>query len=62
MGMPGSETALEKLMCQVLRDLLQEGIIAKLDDDLYCGADTGDDLLVNWKRVLQALQDSGLQL
>ncbi len=36
MGMPGSETALEELMCQVLGDLLEEGIVAKIADDLYC--------------------------
>ena len=34
MGMPGSETALEGLMCRVLGDLLQEGVVAKLADDL----------------------------
>ena len=33
MGMPGSETALEEIMCRVLGDLLQEGIVAKLADD-----------------------------
>lgn len=37
MGMPGSETALEELMCRVLGDFLQEGCAAKLADDLYCG-------------------------
>ncbi|KAK2547365.1 hypothetical protein P5673_032733 [Acropora cervicornis] len=37
MGMPGSETALEELMCRVLGDFLQEGCTAKLADDLYCG-------------------------
>ncbi|CAB3998268.1 Retrovirus-related Pol poly from transposon opus [Paramuricea clavata] len=35
MGMPGSETALEELMCRVLGDCLQDGITAKLADDLY---------------------------
>ena len=35
MGMPGSETTLEELMCKVLGDLLHEGIIAKLADDLF---------------------------
>ncbi len=29
MGMPGSETALEEVMCRVLGDLLEEGIVAK---------------------------------
>lgn len=30
MGMPGSETALEELMCRVLGDCIQDGIVAKL--------------------------------
>ena len=34
MGMPGSEKALEELMCRVLGDLLQEGIVAKIADYL----------------------------
>ena len=40
MGMPGSETALKELVNLVLGDLLQDGIVAKLADDLYCGADS----------------------
>ena len=37
MGMPGSETALEELMCRVRGHLLHEGIVVKIADDLYCG-------------------------
>ena len=33
MGMLGSESALEELMCRVLGDLLQAGIVTKLADD-----------------------------
>ena len=47
MGMPGSETALEELMCRVPRDCLQDRIVAKLAEDLYCGADTPGELLQN---------------
>ena len=35
MGMPGSETCLEELMSRVLGDLIQEGCVAKIADDLY---------------------------
>ena len=35
MGMPGSETAFEELTCRVLGDLLEEGVVVKLADDLY---------------------------
>ena len=62
MGMPGSETALEELMCRVLGDCIQEGIVAKLADDLYCGGNTPDELLCNWKRVLETLQKCNLKL
>ncbi|XP_060603736.1 uncharacterized protein LOC132756634 [Ruditapes philippinarum] len=62
MGMPGSETALEELMCRVLGDLLQEGVVAKLADDLYIGGNTTDEVLANWTRVLDALQKNNLKL
>ena len=62
MGMPGSETALEELMCRILGELLQEGIVAKLADDLYCGANCPEDLLKNWARVLEVIQKAGLRL
>ena len=51
MGMPGSETALEEMMCRVLGDFIEEGFVAKLADDLYCGGDSPEALLNNWRRV-----------
>ena len=62
MGMPGSETALEETMCRVLGDFIQEGCLAKLADDLYCGADTPEALLANWRRVLDTLSRCNLKL
>ena len=62
MDMPGSETALEEFMCRVLGNLLQEGIVVKLADDLYCGGNTPSELLENWKKVLQALYQCDLRL
>ena len=52
MGMPESETALEEMMCRVLGDFIEEGFVAKLADDLYCGGDSPEALLNNWRRVL----------
>ncbi|CAG2236610.1 unnamed protein product [Mytilus edulis] len=49
MGMPGSETALEELTCRVLGHLVQEGVVAKIADDLYCGGNSPEELLTNWK-------------
>ena len=62
MGMPGSETALEELMCRVLGPFLKEGIVAKIADDLYCGGNTEAELLYNWRRVLHALYECDLCL
>ena len=36
-SLPGSETALEELMCRVMGDFLQESSVAKLADDLLWG-------------------------
>ena len=49
MGMPGSETALEEVMCRVLGPLLQDESVAKIADDLYRGGNTPQELLHNWK-------------
>ena len=62
MGMPGSETALKKVMCRVLGPLLQDRSVAKITDDLYGGDNTPRELLHNWKRVLQALHKCNLRL
>ena len=62
MGIPGSETALEELLCRVLGDLLQAGIVAKIPDDLYCGGNSPDELLRNWSSVLRALHKANLRL
>ena len=35
MGMPGSETSLEELMCRGLGDFLEEGMVVKLANGLY---------------------------
>ena len=62
MGMPGSETALEELMCRVFGDLIEEGVVTKLADDLYCGGNSHEELLYNWSRVLEALEICNLRL
>ena len=62
MGMPGSENALEEVMCRILGPLVQDGSVAKITDDLYSGGNTPQELLYNWKRVLQALHKCNLRL
>jgi hypothetical protein len=62
MGMPGSETALEELMCRALGDLLASGSVTKIADDLFCGGNTIDELLNNWERLLVAMKNCDLRL
>jgi len=61
MGIPGSEMALEELMCHVLGDLLQEGCAAKIAADLYCGGNSHQELFSNCRKVLSALDRCNLR-
>ena len=49
-------------MYHVIGPLLQDGNVAKIADDLYCGGNTPQELFCNWKRVLQALHNCNLRL
>jgi len=62
MGMPGSETALEELMCRILGDFVTSGSVAKIADDLYCGGETEEELLSVWEAVLIRLHEANLKL
>ena len=62
MGMPGSETCLEELMSRVLGDLIQEGCVAKIADDLYVAGNTYPEVLLNWSRALALLKSNNLRL
>ena len=61
MGMPGSETALKELLSLVLGPLIQEGVVCKLADDLYCGGKDYKDLAHNWSQLLDALHKCNLR-
>ena len=41
---------------------MKEGLVAKIADDLYVGAETVENLLSNWCQVLYALDHNGLKL
>jgi hypothetical protein len=62
MGMPGSTEYLDELMARVLGDLISEGVVIKLADDLYTGGNTMSDLLYNWERILKRFEDNNLRL
>ena len=40
--------------CRVLGDLIQEGCVTKLANDLYCGGNSPESLLTNLRRVLES--------
>ena len=62
MGMPGTETALEELLSRILGDLITEGGVTKIADDLYVGASSPEALLQIWEKVLIAMEKNGLRL
>ena len=49
-GMPGSETTVDELMCRILGDLIQEGYIVKI-----VGGDSPPEQLHNWCKVFATL-------
>ena len=54
-GHAGIGNCVRRANVRVLGNLLEEGVVTKLADDLYCGGNTPTELLHNWKRVLQEL-------
>ena len=62
MGMPGSTEHLDELMSRVLGELLEEGVVRKIADDLYTGGNSIPELLHNWERILQAFETNNLRL
>ena len=62
MGLPGSESALEQLLCKILGDLMVKGNVVKLADDIYVGANSPSELLEVWESTLNLLQANGLRL
>ena len=62
MGMPDSETALEEMMCKLFGDLIQEGHVAKIADDVYIGGNTPEELLKHWTSFLSITQKNNITL
>ena len=62
MGMPGSSEYLNELLSRVLGDLMQEGFIIVLADDLYIGGDTVPELFRHWSKVLHRMQQNNISL
>lgn len=62
MGMPGSTEHLNELMFRVLGELIHEGVVIKIADDLYIGGGSIESLLHNWERLLYSFQSNNLRL
>ena len=62
MGMPGSTECLDQLMFRILGNLIYEGVVMKIADDLYVGGNDVQSLLYNWERVLQLFEQTNLRL
>ena len=62
MGLPGTEVALEELTCLLFGDLVKQGKVAKLADDLFLGAATPGELLATFEEVLGILLENNLRL
>ena len=62
MGLPGSESALDELLSRIFGDLIKEGKMVKVADDLFLGSKDTESLINIWKEVLLRLQQNGLKL
>ena len=52
MGQPGSSEHLRELLTRVLGDFLTQGFLIIKDDDMYVGAQSINELLCHWEKVL----------
>ena len=48
MGLPGVEVALEELTCLLLGDMVKDGRVSKLADDLFIGGNSVTELKQNF--------------
>ena len=62
MGMPGSSEFLQELTSRVFGDLVKEGIVSIIADDLFVGGNTVDEIFNHWLIVLSRLQENNLTL
>ena len=62
MGLPGVEVALEELTCLIFGEMVKEGKVCKLADDLFIGGDSPESLLENFHMVLHKLHENNIKL
>lgn len=62
MGLPGTEVALEELTNLLFGELIRQGRVAKLADDIFIGGSTVEETLNTFEEVLGILQENNLRL
>ena len=62
MGMPGSESALDEMMSCILGDLIEKGVVLRIADDIYVGANNLEELFSTWKIVHIRFHQSDIRL
>ena len=62
MGLPGVEVALEELTCLLFGDMVKEGKVAKLSDDLFIGGNSAEELEENIHCVLNKLAENNITI
>ena len=62
MGLPGTEVALEELTCLLFGEMVKQGKLAKLADDLLVGGSTPGELCNNFEEMLGILLENNLRL
>lgn len=62
MGLPGVEVALEELTSLILGDMVAEGKVAKLADDLFIGGKSTEEFKQNLQDVLIRLYENNIKL
>ena len=61
MGLPGTEVALEELTCLLFGELVMQGKVAKMADDVIMGASTVSELLDIFEEVLGIMLQNNLR-
>ena len=62
MGLRNMAEFLEELMARVMGELITEGIVCKIADDLFIGGSNVNDVQKNWSRCLLKLKENNLTL
>ena len=62
MGLPGSECALEELTTLLFKDMIDQGKVVKMADDLFFGGANDEELLQNFEEGLSILHKNNIKL